>query len=242
MQSTCTRLDRFVSEKTGVNRRDVRLMLARGRLLVDGQPAVAINQPIYQFSQVLLDGEVLQDKQAVYLMLHKPVGVVSATKDDKNSTVIDLLTHADRQKLHIVGRLDFNTSGLLLLTNDGRWSRALTQPEHKIPKCYHVTVENPITDDYVQAFAAGMYFSYEGLTTLPAELKIISPYVAQLCLFEGRYHQVKRMFGRFDNKVLSLHRLSIGSLALDSALQPGQSRQLRREELEQLACPFNWPR
>lgn len=242
MQSTCTRLDRFVSEKTGVNRRDVRLMLARGRLLVDGQPAVAINQPIYQFSQVLLDGEVLQDKQAVYLMLHKPVGVVSATKDDKNSTVIDLLTHADRQKLHIVGRLDFNTSGLLLLTNDGRWSRALTQPEHKIPKCYHVTVENPITDDYVQAFAAGMYFSYEGLTTLPAKLKIISPYVAQLCLFEGRYHQVKRMFGRFDNKVLSLHRLSIGSLALDSALQPGQSRQLRREELEQLACPFNWPR
>lgn len=242
MQSTCTRLDRFVSEKTGVNRRDVRLMLARGRLLVDGQPAVAINQPIYQFSQVLLDGEVLQDKQAVYLMLHKPVGVVSATKDDKNSTVIDLLTHADRQKLHIVGRLDFNTSGLLLLTNDGRWSRALTQPEHKIPKCYHVTVENPITDDYVQAFAAGMYFSYEGLTTLPAELKIISPYVAQLCLFEGRYHQVKRMFGRFDNKVLSLHRLSIGSLALDSALQPGQSRELRREELEQLACPFNWPR
>ena len=242
MQSTCTRLDRFVSEKTSVNRRDVRLMLARGRLLVDGQPAVAINQPIYQFSQVLLDGEVLQDKQAVYLMLHKPVGVVSATKDDKNSTVIDLLTHADRQKLHIVGRLDFNTSGLLLLTNDGRWSRALTQPEHKIPKCYHVTVENPITDDYVQAFAAGMYFSYEGLTTLPAELKIISPYVAQLCLFEGRYHQVKRMFGRFDNKVLSLHRLSIGSLALDSALQPGQSRQLRREELEQLACPFNWPR
>lgn len=241
MQSTCTRLDRLVSEKIGINRRDVRLMLARGRLHVDGQPAVAINQPVYQFSQVLLDGEVLQDKQAVYVMLHKPVGVVSATRDDKNKTVVDLLSHPDRQQLHIVGRLDFNTSGLLLLTNDGRWSRALTQPEQKIPKWYHVIVDKPITEDYVQAFAEGMYFAYEDLTTLPAELKIINPYEAQLCLLEGRYHQVKRMFGRFDNKVLTLHRMSIGSLALDRNLQPGQSRELQREELEQLGCPFTLP-
>ena len=240
MQSTCTRLDRFVSEKTGVNRRDVRLMLARGRLSIDDLPAVAINQLVYQFSKVLLDGEPLQDKQAAYVMLHKPVGVVSATKDDQHRTVVDLLPRDDRQQLHIVGRLDFNTSGLLLLTNDGRWSRALTSPEQKIPKWYHVTLEDPITDDYAKAFAEGIYFAYENLTTLPAELNIISPHVAQLCLFEGRYHQVKRMFGHFDNKVLSLHRLSIGGLSLDSALKPGQSRDISRAELEQLACPFSW--
>lgn len=241
MQSTCTRLDRFVSEKIGVNRRDVRLMLARGRLKVDGMPAVAINQPVYQFSHVLLDAKVLQDKQAAYVMLHKPVGVVSATKDDKHRTVIDLLPRDDRQQLHIVGRLDFNTSGLLLLTNDGRWSRALTSPEQKIPKWYHVTLEKPITDDYAKVFAEGIYFAYENLTTLPAELKIISPHQAQLCLFEGRYHQVKRMFGYFDNKVLSLHRLSIGGLSLDGTLKPGQSRDLSRDELKRLACPFSWP-
>ncbi len=235
MQSKRIRLDRFISARVGINRRDVRLMLARGRVTVDGLRATAINQVIDDFSHVALDGRVLQSKSPVYVMLHKPVGVVSATRDEKHPTVVDLLDRDDRNDLHIVGRLDFNSSGLLLLTNDGRWSRQLTTPDNKVEKLYRVTLEKPVTADYITAFAEGMYFPFEGIHTRPARLKIINETVAEVGLMEGRYHQIKRMFGRFQNPVLQLHRLAIGSLYLDGQLQPGQSRDLFSEELDLLA-------
>lgn len=235
MQSKRIRLDRFISARVGINRRDVRLMLARGRVTVDGLRATAINQVIDDFSHVALDGRVLQSKSPVYVMLHKPVGVVSATRDEKHPTVVDLLDRDDRNDLHIVGRLDFNSSGLLLLTNDGRWSRQLTTPDNKVEKLYRVTLEKPVTADYITAFAEGMYFPFEDIHTRPARLKIISETVAEVGLMEGRYHQIKRMFGRFQNPVLQLHRLAIGSLYLDGQLQPGQSRDLFSEELDLLA-------
>jgi 16S rRNA pseudouridine516 synthase len=239
MQSKRTRLDRFVSQHMGINRKDVRAILARGRLILDGQAAVDIHQQVDEFSQVILDGITLQNKQPVYLMLNKPVGVVSATKDSKHKTVIDVvktsLNEADIQALdidniHLAGRLDFNSSGLLLLTNDGRWSRRLSLPEEKIAKLYRVTLANKITVDYQQAFAEGMYFSYENITTRPAKLEIIDEYTAMVTLVEGRYHQIKRMFGRFQNPVLQLHRVAIGKLTLD--VSDGQWRQLTAAEIE----------
>jgi len=231
MQSKRARLDRFVSGQTGINRRAVRALLAQQRILVDGAPATEINQVIDEFSHVVLDDRILQANVPRYLMMNKPAGVVSATKDERHKTVIDLLERADRHDLHIVGRLDFNSSGLLLLTNDGRWSRRLTTPENKIAKLYRVTLEKPITEDYVRAFSEGMYFSFEDITTRPAELNIISDYVAEVALMEGRYHQIKRMFGRFDNEVLTLHRMAIGNLSLESSLLPGQSRALTDREV-----------
>ena len=215
MQSKRARLDRFVSGVVGINRRDVRPMLAQKRVLVDGCVATDINQVIGEFSHVMLDHRVLQANTPSYVMLNKPAGVVSATKDVRHKTVIDLLDRSDRENLHIVGRLDFNSSGLLLLTNDGQWSRHLTTPEKNIAKLYRVTLEKPITEDYVHAFAEGMYFSYENITTLPAKLNILSDFVAEVSLVEGRYHQIKRMFGRFQNPVLTLHRIAIGNLPLD---------------------------
>lgn len=231
MDSKRTRLDRFVSVKTGINRRDVRLLLAQHRVFVDGVSAVSIDQIVGQFSHVVLDGRVLQANEPSYVMMNKPIGVVSATKDERHKTVVDLLERADRHELHIVGRLDFNSSGLLLLTNDGRWSRRLTTPKNNIAKLYRVTLAKPLTDDYVDAFAEGMYFSYEGITTRPAKLVIISDHVAEVTLMEGRYHQIKRMFGRFDNEVLTLHRLAIGHLRLDTSLSLGESRELTPEEV-----------
>lgn len=225
------RLDRFISAQTGIARKDVRGLLAQGRVRVDGRPATAINQVVDQFSHILLDRQVLQAKTPVYLMLHKPTGVVSATRDDHHKTVIELLERADSSSLHIAGRLDFNSSGLLLLTNDGKWSRALSSPEMNISKVYRVTLENPISTSYIQAFAQGMYFDYEGITTRPAQLKIINDYVAEVSLVEGRYHQLKRMFGRFRNRVLELQRIAIGNLRLDTSLQPGQYRALSALEL-----------
>ncbi|HEB28098.1 MAG TPA: pseudouridine synthase [Porticoccus sp.] len=231
MQSKRARLDRFISEQMGINRRDVRPLLAQKRIVVDGSPATDINHVIDEFSHVTLDDQVLQDNTPSYVMMNKPVGVVSATKDEQHRTVIDLLERPDRHHLHIVGRLDFNSSGLLLLTNDGRWSRQLTTPENNIAKLYRVTLEKPVTEAYIQAFSEGMYFPFEDITTRPAKLHIVSDYVAEVSLMEGRYHQIKRMFGRFDNEVLTLQRIAIGNLSLDPSLSPGQSRALTGSEV-----------
>lgn len=220
-----TRLDRYLSTLNGINRRDVRLMLAQGRVEVDGAVATDIAQVISPFSHVMFDGEVTQANTAHYLMLNKPRGVVCATADDKHTTVIDLLDQPYRKQLHIVGRLDFNSTGLVLLSNDGQWSRWLSLPENKLLKRYRVTVEKPLSEQYIAAFKRGMYFEFEGITTRPAELKIINDYEAEVGLVEGRYHQIKRMFGRFDNKVLGIHRFAVGELALGSLL-PGESREL----------------
>lgn len=222
------RLDRFISAKTGTPKSKVRLMLAQKRIYVDGQLATDINQPIDQFSHVALDGAVVQNNTRRYIMMNKPIGVVSATKDEQHKTVMDLLVekNINTDDLHVVGRLDLNSSGLLLLTNYGDWSRALMSPEKKVAKVYEVTLENPITDECIQAFANGMYFSYEDITTKPAQLEKLSECVAKVTLEEGRYHQIKRMFGRFRNPVLALHRVSIGEIKLDTDLAPGECRSI----------------
>lgn len=230
-----TRLDRFLSAALKIKRGDVRLMLARSRVLVDGCVAKDIRQIVDRFSLVSVDGQVLQQRAARYIMLHKPQGVVSATTDDKHKTVIDLIPGESNGDLHLVGRLDFNTTGLVLLTNDGQWSRALTLPETKVPKRYHVTLAKPLTSAYVGAFAEGMYFPFEGITTRPALLRVLSDYEAEVTLEEGRYHQIKRMFSRMDNRVVALHRQALGNLELDEALLPGYSRDLTLEELERIS-------
>jgi 16S rRNA pseudouridine516 synthase len=214
--SNSARLDRFLSVRLGIKRGDVRLLLAQKRIEVDGVFATS--------------------RQARYLMMNKPAGVVSATKDDKHKTVVDLLSSGEGAGLHIPGRLDFNTTGLLLLTDDGRWSRQLSLPERNIAKVYTALLAQPLDDSYIAAFAAGMYFSYEDVTTRPVSLEIISDYVARLRLVEGRYHQIKRMFGRFQNEVLALHRDAIGSVVLDPGLALGQYRNLTQDEILALAC------
>ncbi|SFG76278.1 pseudouridine synthase [Neptunomonas qingdaonensis] len=239
MQSKRARLDRFLSSYLQINRKDVRLMLAHNRVTVDGVVAKNIDQLVDEFSRIVLDDRVLQTNSRVYLMMHKPVGVVSATKDEQHRTVIDLLDNrVDKNALHIVGRLDLNSSGLLLLTNDGRWSRQLTSPQNKVTKVYQVTLQNPLSQEYIAAFEEGMYFAYENITTQPAKLQILSEFVAQVSLTEGRYHQIKRMFGRFRNPVLHLHRTAIGALSLDPGLAPGQSRELTAYESTHINMPI----
>jgi 16S rRNA pseudouridine516 synthase len=230
------RLDRFLSNLPSFNRQDVRLLLVGGRVRVDSQVVNDGHHEVRDFSRVEVDERVLQPgKAARYLMLHKPVGCVSATLDPEHLTVLDLLAEAERPGLHIAGRLDLNTSGLLLLTNDGRWSRQLTQPQSKKPKVYRVQTEQPIGSQYAEAFARGLYFAYENLTTQPAELELLDAHNARLTLYEGRYHQVKRMFGHFNNRVLSLHRESIATLQLDPALAAGQYRPLSAQEIKQIS-------
>ena len=238
MASNRKRLDRYLRQAGGISSADIRPLIARGRVLVDGVPATGISQVIDTFSRVQLDGQILQARSPVYIMLHKPPGVVSATGDPRHRTVIDLLQRPDRHQLHIAGRLDYASTGLLLMTNDGAWSRRLSSPENNIRKLYRVTLERPVTADCVQAFAEGMYFPYEGITTRPAELRIIDQCTAEVALREGNYHQIKRMFGRFRNRVLKLHRIAVGNLMLDPLLAPGHYRELTGPECRDIAHSY----
>jgi ribosomal small subunit pseudouridine synthase A (EC 5.4.99.-) len=210
------RLDRFLANLPCYNRQQVRLLLVQRRVRVDCEVVTDPKAEVREFSRVEVDDQLLQaGRPARYLMLHKPTGCISATQDPQHRTVLDLLPNALRDDLHIAGRLDFNTTGLMILTNDGQWSRRLTQPATKLPKHYLVETEDEIGEHYVAKFSEGFYFAFEDLTTLPAQLDILGPRQARLAIVEGRYHQVKRMFGHFDNKVVGLHRESMGTIQLD---------------------------
>jgi 16S rRNA pseudouridine516 synthase len=226
------RLDRFLSNLPCYNRQQVRLLLAERRVRVDGTQVGDPRHDVREFSRIEVDDQLVQAGRALrYFMLHKPTGCVSATVDPQHRTVLDLLDEPDKHDLHIAGRLDYNTTGLLLITNDGQWSRRLTQPQTKLPKVYYVETEHVIDEHYIEKFREGFYFAFEDLTTQPADLTILSPHSARLSIVEGRYHQVKRMFGFFDNKVIRLHREHMGPLQLDPSLLPGEYRALRPDEI-----------
>jgi 16S rRNA pseudouridine516 synthase len=234
MKSTRARLDTFISRHGGMSKREVRQCLLQQKITVDGLVATAMDQIIHQFSVVSLQGKIIQQNTPIYILLNKPKGVVSSTTDKNHTTVIDIIDVPRKKELHIVGRLDFNTTGLLLLTNDGRWSRRLSLPENNIQKKYRVTLEKKVTAEYATTFTQGIYFAHENITTRPAELMVISSHIVELTISEGRYHQVKRMFGYFQNKVLELHRLSVGKLPLDPKLSLGTSRSLTELEVKEI--------
>ena len=214
----------------GRNRARQAIMAARVR--VNGAVEKRIDSEVDRFCRVEIDGTSIQEPQRLlHVMLHKPVGVVSATSDAEHRTVIDLIDDPDKESLHLVGRLDRGTSGLVLLTNDGRWSKSLMNPDRKVPKVYRVETRDPIPADAVEAFARGFYFHTEDLTTLPAELEVLAERVARLTLHEGRYHQVKRMFHRIGNQVTALHRERIGGVVLPHDLAPGAWRWLSPAEI-----------
>jgi 16S rRNA pseudouridine516 synthase len=229
------RLDRFLESKLAASARSVRALLVERAVRVNGEIALDARLPLTRFCRVEVHGRVLQANAARYLMLHKPRGCVSATRDRKHPTVLDLLDVDDKESLHIAGRLDVNTTGLMLLTNDGAWSSRIMLPERKLPKTYRVCTRDPITPDYAEAFLRGIHFGYEDLVTRPAALRVLEPRLAELTLHEGRYHQVRRMFGHFRNAVLDLHRVSIGAIVLDPLLAPGAWRALTPEEIASVA-------
>lgn len=230
MSSRRSRLDRLIARQLNISQDAVRPLLAQHRIKVDGDITTERDRIVDGFSLVTVDDLVVQARQAVYLMLHKPRGVLSATHDARHPVVTSLIEHPAVATLHIAGRLDLHASGLLLLTNDGRWSRRLSDPQHGVKKQYLVTLKNPLTADYIAAFAAGMHFPFEDILTRPVQLEILDSTLARVTLQEGRYHQIKRMFGRFRNPVLTIHRTAVGTLLLDNTLGPGSWRELSAVE------------
>jgi len=225
------RFDRFICKHTEYSQKQARFLVASGRARLNGAVVTDGYQPVTRFCHVSLDDRVLQAREACYLMLNKPPGYLSATRDPDHATVMELIPSELHAQLHIAGRLDRQTSGLLILTNDGHWSRLLTAPEQKIPKVYRVETLWPITADTVAVFEQGVYLATEGITTSPAKLEVLGRNEARLTIFEGRFHQVKRMFLHVDNMVTALHRESVGEIVLDEALAPGEHRALTAAEI-----------
>ena len=225
------RLDQIIRATGKKSRREVREMVRQGRVLVDGKPAPAADMKVDpQTAVILLDGEPLGYEKFTYVMLHKPAGVLTATEDRRQETVLDLLPpELRRRALSPVGRLDKDTEGLLLLTNDGQLAHRLLSPKSHVDKVYYARVDGALEPGDIAAFAAGMTLG-DGLECLPAGLEILSPTEALVTLREGKFHQVKRMLAARGKPVLYLKRLSMGRLRLDPALAPGAWRMLTEEE------------
>ena len=225
------RLDKIISATGKKSRREVREMVRQGRVLVDGKPAPAADMKVDpQTAVILLDGEPLGYEKFTYVMLYKPAGVLTATEDRRQETVLDLLPpELRRRALSPVGRLDKDTEGLLLLTNAGQLAHRLLSPKSHVDKVYYARVDGALEPGDIAAFAAGMTLG-DGLECLPAGLEILSPTEALVTLREGKFHQVKRMLAARGKPVLYLKRLSMGRLRLDPALAPGAWRMLTEEE------------
>lgn len=227
---SAVRLDRFLAHATGLSRSEVRKLLRADAVSVDGgvvrDPALAV-----RVDQVIsLDDVELEWPGARYVMLHKPIGYVCSAADSHHPSVTELVEEPWAESLHSAGRLDVDTTGLVLLTNDGQWSHRLTSPRSQCTKTYVATLRDPLSDSIAARFARGMLLEGESHPTLPARLDVLDSHTARVELQEGRYHQVKRMFAACGNHVEALHRESIGAIKLDPALEPGQWRALTDDE------------
>jgi 16S rRNA pseudouridine516 synthase len=216
------RLDQFVSQSSGMPRSEAIKVIRWGQVLVNGVKITKTSTHIDPVSEVLLAGEKLVLPGDIYLMLHKPAGVVSATEDPEHRTVLDLIDHPHRHTLHVVGRLDKDTTGLLLITNDGDWSHRITAPKSHVPKTYLATLAWKLTEEGAEQLRAGVQLHGEKDLTKPAEVEILSGQQVRITIHEGKYHQVKRMFAAVGNRVEALHRERIGEWVLDPQLQAGE--------------------
>lgn len=229
------RIDKLLADTGHWSRREARALLRSGRVRVNGE-AVTKPEEKVETEQMLLevDGQQVPWQRFTYLMMNKPAGVLTATRDNREKTVLDLLPEElRRQKLSPVGRLDKDTEGLLLLTNDGELSHRLLAPKSHVDKVYYAETEGSVDERDVLAFREGLVLE-DGLVCLSAGLTPLGPGKCLVTLHEGKYHQVKRMLAHRGKPVLYLKRISMGSLTLDKSLKKGEFRPLSETELAYL--------
>jgi len=229
------RLDKYLIKHDGMSRKRFLQLLTQKKIRVDGKIVTERDLEVSDFNHVTIEGEALKEQQpAYYIMMNKPQGILSATKDDQHETAIDLIKEDYKIQLHIAGRLDRSSTGLLILTNDGKWSRHITEPKQKIPKTYLVETVYAISPTTPDLFSQGIFFAFEGITTSPAQIELLAENRCLLAIYEGRYHQIKRMFAAAGNRVQALHRLSMGKIKLDENLKPGEYRALTEDEINSI--------
>ena len=231
------RLDKYLSDMGVGTRSEVKKLIAKGEVEKDGMPLKKSDSKIdIDLDMICVSGKRIVYERYFYYMMNKPAGVVCATHDHKERTVLDLLGEHSRKDLFPVGRLDKDTEGLLLITNNGELAHSLLSPKKHVDKIYYARIEGNVTYKDVELFSKGVDIGEERLT-LPSLLVILASGEIsdiQLTIREGKYHQVKRMFQAVGKKVIYLKRIRMGSLVLDETLMPGQYRKLTEEEKEQL--------
>ena len=228
------RLDKFVASQSDLSRKDARIAIWQGRVTVDGQAVTKPDTAVDTDSAVLLDGNSLVYKKYVYFMLNKPSGIVSATRDKSAKTVLDLLPEQYKKfQCSPVGRLDRDTTGLLLITNDGDLLHRIISPNKHIEKSYIATLDAKPMPELVTDFANGVTLA-DGTECRPAKLELLGDTVVRIIITEGKYHQVKRMFGTAGLGVVSLHRERIGGLWLDNELSSGELKEITLEEISRV--------
>lgn len=228
------RLDKIIASQGQYSRSEVKKLVKGGRVTIDG--SVVKNSDIKADPNkniIAVDGKVLRYKKHIYIMLNKPQGVVSATDDRDHKTVIDLVPkELMRDGLFPAGRLDGDTVGFVLITDDGDFAHEILSPKNHIMKTYHATLERPVTEEDIRAFKEGIKLK-DGTLCLEAEVRNLdsdTP-MAEIKICEGKYHQVKRMFAALGNKVVFLRRVKMGELSLDESLEEGQCREITPDEL-----------
>ena len=227
------RLDKMLTHLGVASRSGAREILKSGRVRVNGAAVKDAAFQVNENADITLDGQRLDTRLSRHIMLHKPAGVLTAKEDHRQSTVMDLLPPLyTALGCMPVGRLDKDTTGLLILTTDGELAHRLISPERHVDKVYEARVDGVLTEADVQAFAAGI--PLKDFTALPARLDILAPGLGRVTVREGKFHQVRRMFGAVGKPVLELRRLSFGPLPLDEALAPGEYRELTETEIAAL--------
>lgn len=229
------RLDKFLCESSDLTRTQARLVIKAGEITVNGEPVTQATRMISNDDVVRWEEEELSLVGLRYIMLNKPAGYECTLRNSAYPPVLSLLDVDKRDRLRTVGRLDVETTGLLLITDDGQWTHRIISPRHRCDKVYVATLAHPLPDKTEALFADGILLDGEAKPTLPATLERIDERQARLTIQEGKYHQVRRMFAAVGNHVVALHRERIGPLALDPDLEPGESRYLTPQEVSALA-------
>jgi len=227
------RLDRFVCKSTELSRAEAVQRINLGDVCVNGDTITNEAVQVHENNTVLLDGARLKARDFRYILMHKSAKTICSNVDEFYPSLFNYLDIENASELHVVGRLDADTTGLVLITDDGRWSFNITVPSKQCRKVYRVGLSYEIADDVATKFKNGLRLQGEEQLTLPASLEVIGPKEVLLTITEGKFHQVKRMFAAVGNRVVSLHREAIGSVSLDVGL--GEWRYLTRDEIQSLS-------
>ena len=230
------RLDKYLAETAQCTRSEAKTLLQKGKVTVNGTLCKKGDTQLRETDVVAVEGRPLAYQKFVYIMLNTPEGVVSASTDKRDTTVVDLLGDAyPRRELFPAGRLDKTSTGFVLLTDDGGFAHDILAPKRHVSKTYPVTLDTPLTAEMTAGFAAGVTLA-DGTALSPAEVEALTPdgLTVRVLLKQGVYHQIKRMFGVYGAGVNALHRDAIGGLALDAALAPGQWRELSDAEVAEI--------
>lgn len=226
------RLDQFVSQALNISRKEAQKLIRAGLISINGQMVLTAPTSVPTAASVSCEDEIISLPGLIYLMLNKPLGVISATEDPSERTVLNLIKHPHVHTLHPVGRLDKDTTGLIVLTNDGQWSHRISAPRQHVPKVYVAELAEPLPLNAIQQLQEGVLLRGETKPVSASNLELLAETTLRLTLHEGKYHQVKRMLAAVGNRVEKLHREQIGSLTLDPQLAAGEWRLLTPVETQ----------